>query len=213
MGAAGAFVTGFAASSCSHALPPALRLTHFRAMVRPDFARPGGRYVLLYLLLLLIAVPLVEIAVFIQVGGLIGLWPTLALTVGTAFLGVMLLRVQGLDTVRRIERRLEAGEALVADMFHGLLLLVAGALLLVPGFATDAAGFALFVPPVRRWAGGLVLRHFVRDGRFTVHTTGPAGSGRRGDGRGPVIDGEAEDITPDDAPSAGGHDRLPPRSP
>ena len=110
-------------------------------------------------LLLMIGVPIMEIAVFIQAGELIGLWPTLATIILTAFIGTALLRHQGLATLRRVQDTMNAGKPPVAELFDGMCLVVAGLLLLTPGFVTDAVGFLLFVPPLRTLLlGGLVAR-------------------------------------------------------
>lgn len=99
--------------------------------------------------LVFILVPIAEIATFIQVGGLIGLWPTLLAIVVTALLGVALLRQQGLSTLSQAQAARERGEFPIEPIIHGLFLLVAGAFLLTPGFITDAAGFILLVPSIR----------------------------------------------------------------
>ncbi len=101
------------------------------------------------LLILFLAVPLVEIYLLIKIGGVIGAWPTVALVVGTAVAGAGLLRWQGMTTLMRVRRSLERGELPAVEMLEGVLLLVAGALLLTPGFFTDAVGFLLLVPPLR----------------------------------------------------------------
>ena len=111
-------------------------------------------------LLAFIAIPMAEIAVFISVGGVIGLWPTLAIVVLTAFIGTYLLRRQGLGVLREIEIRVNQGDIPVQALFDGACLLLAGALLLTPGFITDTLGLLLFLPPVRRYAGRLILHHF-----------------------------------------------------
>ena len=103
----------------------------------------------LLILLLFIAVPVIEIALFIQVGGVIGLWSTIGVVILTAMLGTALLRHQGLDTLRRVQESLAENRMPVVEMFDGLCLVMAGALLLTPGFMTDAFGFLLFVPPFR----------------------------------------------------------------
>ena len=147
----------------------------------------------LLILALFIGIPLLEIAVFIQVGDVIGLWPTLATVVLTAVLGVSLLKRQGLSVLGKAQKSLDRGEMPLRQVFDGACLLIAGALLLTPGFVTDTVGFLLLVPAVR---DGLVETF----GRYvTVHHTGAPGAGlRRGPDGGPVIDGEAEDVTPPD---------------
>ena len=105
------------------------------------------------LLFLFVAVPVAEIAVFIQAGELLGLWPTLGLIILTAIFGTALLRYQGLRTLHRVHERLSYGEMPIGEVFNGLCLLIAGALLLTPGFLTDGLGFALFVPGIRQVIG------------------------------------------------------------
>lgn len=134
--------------------------------------------------LLFVSVPIAEIAVFIEVGSEIGVAATLAFTVLTAFLGVVLLRVQGLSTFARAQASLDAGEAPVAEMVHGVFLAAAGILLLVPGFLTDALGFLLFIPPVRLALGRRLMRSLAR-GRVHVYGARPQGPGQ-GPGQGPV---------------------------
>jgi len=171
--------------------------------------------VALIVLLLFITVPIVEIALFIQVGGAIGLWPTLAVVVLTAILGTALLRHQGLGTLRRVQESLERERLPVSEMFDGLCLLLAGALLLTPGFFTDAVGFLLFVPPFRAWAAATIGRAIIaRADVHVVHGAGPGAAGSAAGpaagpaaGSGPVIDGDYEDVTPD-KPEVGGDPRL-----
>jgi len=109
----------------------------------------------MWLFLVLVAVPIIEIGLFIQLGGFIGLWPTLAIVVATALLGSLLLRTQGLSTLEELRRSTETGQNPAGPLAHGALILVAGLLLLTPGFFTDSIGFLLMVPPVRavliRW--------------------------------------------------------------
>lgn len=168
------------------------------------------------ILLIMIAVPIGEIAVFIQAGEQFGLWPTLAAVILTAIAGTALLRRQGFDTLRRIQQSADRGEMPVRELFDGFCLLIAGALLLTPGFITDGVGFALFLPPFRRLLGGWALTYFMRNA--TVHTM-HSGSrhrrpnerdGRRAPGGGPIIDGDFEDVS--EGP-AGGADKTPPKLP
>jgi UPF0716 protein FxsA len=114
----------------------------------------------MWLLALFVAIPIVEIALFIQVGGWIGLWPTLAIVVMTAFAGTALVRTQGLGTLDRLRRSLAEGRDPMGPIAHGALILVAGVLLLTPGFFTDGVGLALLVPPIRdaliRWGAARI---------------------------------------------------------
>jgi UPF0716 protein FxsA len=102
------------------------------------------------LFLLLLMVPLVEIYFLIQVGRLIGAIPTIALVVFTALLGAMLLRFQGWTTLQRTRLSMAQGQVPALEMLEGVLLVLAGILLLIPGFVTDAVGFLLLIPPLRR---------------------------------------------------------------
>jgi UPF0716 protein FxsA len=102
-----------------------------------------------------VLVPLIEIALFIQVGGWIGLWPTLGVVVVTAIIGTMLVRRQGVRAIAELRGSINALRDPTEPLAHGAMILFAGALLLTPGFFTDACGFALLVAPVRaavyRW--------------------------------------------------------------
>ena len=121
------------------------------------------------LLLAFIAVPLLEIFLFVQVGERIGAWPTVGLVVLTAIVGVALLQMQGLDTWSRAQMSLLQGGLPAQELLEGAVLLVSGALLLTPGFFTDVIGFLGLLPWTRRW----MIRRWLR-GRF------PPGSGGRG---------------------------------
>ena len=98
------------------------------------------------LFLLFITIPIIEMGVLIWVGGFIGVLPTLALVVMTAVLGVALLRLQGFLTLQRIQEKLSFGEIPDTELIEGGLLLIGGALLLTPGFVTDALGFMFLLP-------------------------------------------------------------------
>ena len=117
------------------------------------------------LLFVFIVVPIAEITVFIQVGEKFGLWPTLTIVILTALVGTALLRYQGIRTLGRVQGSLEKGEVPVGEVFTGLCLLIAGALLLTPGFLTDALGFSLFVPSIRGFLTSGILRALSKRGR------------------------------------------------
>ncbi|MDD1783817.1 membrane protein FxsA [Enterovibrio sp. ZSDZ35] len=103
------------------------------------------------LLLMFITVPVIEIALFIQVGGVLGLWPTVALILLTAIVGASLVRSQGLQTLLTVQQRLQQGELPAQQIVEGVMLAVAGVLLLTPGFMTDAMGMAVLLPWPRAW--------------------------------------------------------------
>jgi UPF0716 protein FxsA len=102
------------------------------------------------LFLAFLVIPIFEVWLLIQVGSLIGVLPTVALVVLTAVIGVNLLRQQGAATLVKIQQKMQQGEAPAIEMLEGLALAVGGALLLTPGFATDAIGFMCLLPFTRR---------------------------------------------------------------
>ena len=124
------------------------------------------------LLALFFIIPLVEIYLLIQVGSVIGAFPTIFAVVFTAVLGAWLLRIQGFSTLRRVQQTAAQGGIPAIELLEGAMLLVAGALLLTPGFFTDAIGFLCLVPPLRRV---MALWFFQRIFRFPG-SKGPGGS-------------------------------------
>ncbi|MCV2402846.1 FxsA family protein [Marinomonas sp. C2222] len=110
-------------------------------------------------LLLFILVPVVELAVLIQVGGEIGGLTTIALVFLTAIVGVSLIRKQGLETSQKAQEKMQRGELPASEMAEGLMLVFAGVCLLIPGFVTDAIGGVLLIPFFRKLlAAGLILK-------------------------------------------------------
>lgn len=172
-------------------------------------------------LLVFFLTPIIEMYLLIRVGGYIGAWPTIGLVMLTAVVGVALLRVQGLSTLTRGMGRLEGGELPAREMAEGILLAVAGALLITPGFCTDAAGFLILVPPVRAAVARRMLARVVMVGPGGPGQGGwPPGAGSRPGGRShggrrshgsatgaTIIEGEFEPVEPDAErrPEGGGH--------
>lgn len=105
---------------------------------------------------LLLAIPIAEIAVFVVVGGQIGVLATILLILATAVTGSILLRIQGFGVMSRIRQTMDAGQLPGRDLVHGFMIMAAGLLLLTPGFITDSIGFLLFVPAFRDLAWSLV---------------------------------------------------------
>ncbi|MDU8910918.1 FxsA family protein [Aestuariicoccus sp. MJ-SS9] len=147
----------------------------------------------MWLFVAFLAVPLIEIALFIQVGGLIGLWPTLAIVVLTAILGTWLVRSQGLMAINRLRGTFERLDDPTEPLAHGAMILIAGALLLTPGFFTDAVGFALLTPPVR-----VALFKYLR-ARVQVHRF-EMGQGPQRPAREDVIETEYSEVQPPEEP-------------
>ncbi len=153
---------------------------------------------------LLLVIPVMEIAAFIVIGQQIGLFPTLGMIVVTAIIGSILLRIQGFQILGQLKPESEAGRLPGRALGDGAMILVAGVLLLTPGFVTDTLGFLLFVPAVRGGIWSFLAK------RITVAATGFAGfSGQSTDhppfggnafgqasaGQGPVVDLDASDYS------------------
>jgi len=155
----------------------------------------------MYLFLAFLMVPIIEIALFIQVGGMIGLWPTLGIVVLTAVLGTWLVRTQGRMAMGQLRNSFSQLGDPTEPLAHGAMILFSGALLLTPGFFTDAVGFALLMPPVRV-AVFKYLRSRVSVAQFQMGPGPMPGQGFHADpgprsraDNGDVIDGEFEDVT------------------
>lgn len=153
----------------------------------------------LFFLLLFIAVPLIELALLIKVGEIIGVFATVALVIATAVIGVSLLKRQGLAALNKAQQTVDAGEFPVESVVDGVCLLVAGAFLLTPGLLTDTAGFLLLVPGFRRGIAHWLFGKLLASDNIHVKTFGdaPPGGHRRPEGARPgetVIEGEFEDL-------------------
>ena len=120
----------------------------------------------MWLFLAFLAIPLIEIALFIQVGGAIGLWPTLLVVVLTAITGAYLLRSQGKNALRELQRSFGELRDPSEPLAHGAMILFAGALLLTPGFFTDAFGLSLMIPGVRAIIFRRIRMRTIVRGRF-----------------------------------------------
>lgn len=161
----------------------------------------------MWLFAVFVAVPILEIALFVQLGGLIGLFPTLAIVVATAILGTWLVRRQGLAELARVQASLSELRDPTRPLAHGAMILASGLLLLTPGFFTDAVGFALLIPSVRdaamRW-----IRSRIKVQSFTIGQAGEQPGARHGPGpigrppaRDDVVEGEYVEVTRRAGPS------------
>ncbi len=150
------------------------------------------------LVVLFIVVPIVELYVIVQVGQLIGVWPTLGLLLADALLGALLLRHQGRGAWRRFNQALAERRFPGREVADGLMIAIGGTLLLTPGFVTDIFGFLLLIPPTRAIARRLLRSYAGR--RFVVMSVGGAdGHGRDDPAVRPYdFDSTAEEIDPDD---------------
>lgn len=150
-----------------------------------------------------ILIPIAEIAVFIKVGGLIGVLPTLALVIGIAIFGTWLLRQQGLQTFTKAQSALNRGEIPVGEMLDGFFLVLAALLMVTPGLLTDAVGFALLIPTVRKALGAMAkkwaLSRTVTTEFYHAPPSGAADPRWQNGLDGQVIEGEAQEIDPENA--------------
>jgi UPF0716 protein FxsA len=155
------------------------------------------------ILLFIIGLPLIEIYLFIEVGEQIGALSTVVLTVLTAVLGMALVRSQGLGVARRAEASVQRGEAPLKEALDGMALLVAGFFLLIPGFFTDSIGTLLLIPLVREAIGVALLSR--------VLVARANSGGYKAKHRDNTVDGEFEDVTPEDPdqPPHRGNGQLP----
>jgi UPF0716 protein FxsA len=148
----------------------------------------------LVILGLLIVMPLAELAVIIKIGGLLGVLPTIGLLIGMAILGTVLLRQQGLAVLRRGEEAIASGKVPVESALDGIGLLVAGVLMIAPGFITDVMGLVLLVPWVRRHLAGWLMARLTVSGLARARTFGTERRQQPGPRHTPsggtVIDGE-----------------------
>jgi len=146
-------------------------------------------------LIIFFIIPMAEVYAFMTVGGEIGVLKTLLLCVATAILGGFLVRLQGLETLMKAQNNLRTGKMPINEIFSGFCIVIAGALLLTPGFVTDISGFLLLFPPFRA-----VLQSFLsKNVNFNVHTgqnrqNHPGNSHNSDDG---VIEGVYEQVEKD----------------
>ncbi len=147
-------------------------------MALDGLAHPERRYAhrVLWLVLLLIVAPMVELYVILQVAQQIGGWETLVLLLVESAIGAWLLKRQGLAALRHMQEAMAAGRPPRSELVDGLLILVAGALMLAPGFVGDLVAFLLLIPPTRALLRRPLLRRLERGG---FATAGSASSGPR----------------------------------
>jgi UPF0716 protein FxsA len=156
----------------------------------------------MWLLIAFIAVPLVEIALFIQIGGFIGLWPTLFIVLATAVAGTYLVRSQGRQALQQLQSSFGELRDPTEPLVHGAMILFSGALLLTPGFFTDFIGFSLLIPAVRTAVFKAIRA------RIKIKGFGTPGRGQQNprdpqhpqSGRSDIIDGEYIELPDEDAP-------------
>lgn len=155
-----------------------------------------------FLFLLFIIIPIIEITVLINVGEAIGAWNTVGLVLLSAFIGVNMLRYQGISTLARAQERANQGEIPGKEMIEGIVLAVGGALLITPGFVTDVIGFSCLLPFTRKAFAAKLMNRFTivaaqqsRSGSAQFYSSDPFQQSTHEQniaprGEGDVIDGE-----------------------
>ena len=159
---------------------------------------------MVFLVLLFVVVPIIELFVIIQVGEVIGVLPTIALLVADSILGALLMRSQGRIAWGRFNAAVAEGRIPHREVLDGALVIFGGALLLTPGFVTDVLGIILLLPPTRVLVRALVARRLLPRiviTRFGAPAAAAAGTARRGGprrrpGGGADVEGTATEVDP-----------------
>lgn len=150
------------------------------------------------LFLLFIIMPIIEIALLVKVGGLIGAWNTIGIVIVTAFVGAYLVRREGFHTLQAAQQKMQRNELPGREMLEGLLLVISGVLLVTPGFVTDIFGFLLVLPPSRHVIANMLSKHVqmqvVQQASYQQNTTYSQARPDNGD----VFEGEFTDKTEND---------------
>jgi len=145
-------------------------------------------------LIIFVVIPLVELGIFAAVSEHIGLWSALFFALFTAVLGGFIVRLQGMQTIVSMRSGMGQGRMPTREIFDGFCLVAAGALLITPGFLTDAIGFSLLVPPFR----DVLRKNLKKNTKFAMGGT-VSGSGfeRRRPNDPNIIEGEFENLDPE----------------
>ncbi len=163
------------------------------------YPAPGALFGRLFVLFLI--VPILDLALLVAVGERVGFWPTLAVVVLTAAVGSWLAKREGLAAWQRVQRKMASGGIPGPELIDGLLILVAGTLLLTPGFLTDLAGLLGLLPPTRSAVRSVLKKRFetsVAEGRVHVVASGRGPIGSPFAPRPPVV--EDAEVIDDGAP-------------
>jgi UPF0716 protein FxsA len=160
--------------------------------------------------LLLIILPVAELAVLIKTGQMIGVWPTIALVIGMGLVGLLVLSQQSYTAFNQTLQAMSEGRPPLTPVLDGLFLMLAGTLLLLPGLISDVAALVLLIPPLRKAIAGWTVRRILASPYVHFESEFDAGQGSSGtrprsgpSGDGPIIEGEFERMD----------ERPPPRGP
>jgi len=153
-------------------------------------------------LIIFIIIPLIELAIFAAVSDVIGLWTALIFALLTAIIGGNVVRMQGVQTITSMRGSMDQGRIPTSEIFDGFCLVAAGALLITPGFLTDAIGFSLLVPAFRNFMRKIIKEHT----NLGVNTSGFQ---HRPPHDPTIIEGEYEDLDEAEGKSDDDAKRLP----
>tara|TARA_B100001142_G_scaffold200556_1_gene199113 strand:+ start:22 stop:468 length:447 start_codon:yes stop_codon:yes gene_type:complete len=146
----------------------------------------------MWLFLLFIVVPIVEIVLFIKIGSLLGLWLTILVVVLTAIVGTNLVKSQGLNAIKEVQSSFLQGQDIARSLINGTLILIAGILLLTPGFFTDFIGITFLIPMTRNMWISYGIKHF--PGFVFINSNNNSKNNPHFKEKNDVIDGDYTDL-------------------
>ena len=146
----------------------------------------------MWLFLLFIVVPIVEIVLFIKIGSLLGLWLTILVVVLTAIVGTNLVKSQGLNAIKQVQSSFLQGQDIARSLINGTLILIAGILLLTPGFFTDFIGITFLIPMTRNMWISYGIKHF--PGFVFINSNNNSKNNPHFKEKNDVIDGDYTDL-------------------
>lgn len=157
-------------------------------------------------MLAFLVIPIIELYLFVQVSSAVGFGSALFWIVAVSVIGAWLVRREGMGALRRANAKVSQGEVPTDELINGILIVFAGALMLTPGFLTDAVGLLLLLPPTRALlrvslrsrfnAGPIVVGGFGRPGNVGFGSGGFGGPGGFGPGRDDIVDAESWETDP-----------------
>ena len=146
----------------------------------------------MWLFLLFIVIPIVEIVLFIKIGSLLGLWLTILVVVLTAIVGTNLVKSQGLNAIKQVQSSFLQGQDIARSLINGTLILIAGVLLLTPGFFTDFIGITFLIPVTRKMWISYGIKHF--PGFVFINSNNNSKNNPHFKEKNDVIDGDYTDL-------------------
>ena len=146
----------------------------------------------MWLFLLFIVIPIVEIVLFIKIGSLLGLWLTILVVVLTAIVGTNLVKSQGLNAIKQVQSSFLQGQNIARSLINGTLILIAGVLLLTPGFFTDFIGITFLIPVTRNMWISYGIKHF--PGFVFINSNNNSKNNPHFKEKNDVIDGDYTDL-------------------